>query len=475
LRTIKNKKKKEEMRKSLFIIFALLATTLTYAQKHYTVDDAWRDAQIKPLKQKSQTAQQRSLWFRNAKLGMFIHWNMSSLAMSEISLSKQFYDDDGENLLNNPRPTLIDCHNQEHHGWLDWFLPAIPKEVYDNLYKSFYPAMYNADSIVDMALRAGVKYIVMISKHCDGFCMWDSKYTDYDIMSTPYKRDLLGEMADACHRKGMRFCIYYSQRDWHHPDYTSATIAKYDLYMRNQISEILTKYAPVDAIFFDAKAWNGEKNIWEQDKLFKTIYSINPNILINDRCGVPGDYYTPEQRIGAIDMDNTWESCMTFTGSWAWKGFGSKVISTQKCLDYLISCVGGNGNLLMNVGPLPTGQIDPRENDRLTNVGKWLQTNGDAIYCTKGGPIKPAKWGTTTRKGNRMYLLVNDWSQFPSSLPNMNLKIKSVSVNNKHLDFKVSKDGSISFSVPDGMKDKYVTVIRIDTNKDLTNLPLINI
>jgi alpha-L-fucosidase len=132
--------------------------------------------------------------------------------------------------------------------------------------------MYNADSIVTTAQKAGVKYIVMVAKHHDGFCMWDSKYTDFDVMSTPFKRDILGEMANACHRSGMKFCIYYSQRDWHHPDYSSATLGKYNQYMRNQISELLTKYAPIDGIFFDADEWNGDSSIWEPEKLFKEIY-----------------------------------------------------------------------------------------------------------------------------------------------------------------------------------------------------------
>ncbi len=463
------------MRKTILFICLLLTSICSPAQKKYTVDDAWRDAQIKELKKKSPIAQNRSLWFRNAKLGMFIHWNMSSLVCGEISWSKQFYDDDGEHLIKNPRPTLVDCKAQEQTGWIQWFKPAVPKDVYDNLYKSFYPGMYNADSIVNTALEAGVKYIVMVAKHHDGFCMWDSKYTDYDIMSTPFKRDLVGEMADACHRLGMKFFIYYSQRDWHHSDYTSARIDKYNEYMRNQISELLTKYAPVDGIFFDAGAWKSDSTIWESERLFKTIYSINPNIIINNRCCVAGDYYTPEQKIGTIDMDNAWESCMTFTGFWSWHGFTSNVITTQKCLDYLISCAGGNGNLLIDVGPLPTGQIDPREKNRLSEIGRWLKTNGDAIYLTQGGPVRPAKWGTCTRKGKNMYLLVNNWVQFPSSISKMGFKVKSVMIKNKPIDFKTARDGTTTFVVPDTLKDKYVTVIRIETNTDLSSANLIDV
>lgn len=134
--------------------------------------------------------------------------------------------------------------------------------------------------------------------------------------------------------------------------------------MRNQIKELLTKYAPVAGIFFDAHAWNKDPEVWESETLFKEIYAIAPDILINNRYGVPGDYYTPEQRVGSIDMETMWESCMTFTGEWSWRGFANEVIPVEKCFDYLINCAGGNGNLLLNIDPLPTGQIDPREKSR---------------------------------------------------------------------------------------------------------------
>ena len=459
------------MRKVFFFLLVFCASQVM--AQNYTVEDAWRDAQIKGLKQKSPEAQQRSQWFRDARLGMFIHWNMSSVVCSEISWSKQFYEDDGEHLLKNTRPTLTGTKMQEHTEWYDWFEPAVPKEVYDNLYKSFYPGMFNADSIVTTALKAGAKYIVMVTKHHDGFCMWDSQYTDYDIMSTPFKRDIVGEMADACHRLGMKFCIYYSQRDWHHPDYSSATMAIYNQYMRNQIRELLTKYAPVSGIFFDAAEWNKDSLVWEPEKMFKEIYSIAPDIIINNRCAVPGDYSTPEQNIGDIDMENQWESCMTFTGFWSWHGFTSQVIPLEKCLNYLISCAGGNGNLLIDIGTMPTGQIDPREKNRLLGVGEWLKKNGEAIYMTQGGPIKPAKWGTCTRKGKDMYLLVNNWSEFPKHFPPFKFKIEAISVGNESIDYKKDKNG-ITFDVPEKMRDPYVTVIKVKTNADLSKTELIS-
>lgn len=447
-----------------------VATSL-YAQNKYSLDDAWRDAQTKELKQKSAIAQQRSLWFRQARLGMFIHWNMSSLVGGEISWSKQFYEDDGEHLMKNSRPTLRNCKMQEHTEWYDWFKPVVPKEVYNNLYKSFYPGMYQADSIVSTALKSGVKYIVMVAKHYDGFCMWDSQYTDYDVMSTPFKRDILGEMANACHRQGMRFFIYYSQRDWHHPDYASATIAQYNQYMRNQIRELLTKYAPIDGIFFDAGEWNGNPEVWEPEKMFKEIYAINPNILINNRCGVPGDYSTPEQEIGIIDMNHTWESCMTFTGFWSWHGFNSTVIPVEKCLSYLISCAGGNGNLLMDVGPLPTGQLDPREKDRLLKMGAWLRTNGEAIYATQGGPFNPGKWGVSTRKGKNIYLILSDWNEWNGRVSLNPRLIQSIRfLNGQLIRYTTDKNGVV-LQLDDDLKKPF-DIIKIQLKTDADKLEL---
>jgi alpha-L-fucosidase len=167
----------------------------TYAQTVSSFEQFWADAQKPDMASKSEESKLRIKWWRDARFGMFIHWDPSSLAASEISWSKQFYDDDGENMRDNPRPSpeLFNIH--EHQFWLNWFKPPVPWNVYDNLYKSFYPGMFNADTIVDIAKKAGMKYIIQITKHHNGFCMWDSEFTDYDIMSTPFKRDIIGEMA----------------------------------------------------------------------------------------------------------------------------------------------------------------------------------------------------------------------------------------------------------------------------------------
>ena len=376
----------------------------------------WADAQQAKRAGKSAAAQRRLEWWREAKFGMFVHWDPSSVAVSEISWSKQFYDDTGEQLRDNPRPSPGLYNIKEHQIWFDWFKPAVPREVYDNLYKSFYPGMFDADQFVAVAKQAGVKYLVQISKHTNGFCMWDTKFTDFNVMNTPFHRDIFGEMARACERAGMRFGVYYSQRDWHHPDYGPERMAKYNEYMFNQVQELLVNYPNISLIFFDCEEYYPWQ-LWDGEKLWRMIHGLRPDIVINDRCGLPADYATPEQWIGAYDLERDWESCMTFTGFWSWHGFQAPVIPFEECLRFLIRCAGGNGNLLMNVGPLPTGQIDPREADRLRRVGAWLEKFGESIYGTRGGPFPPGDYGVTTRKGDTIYVHVLKWPEGDLTLP----------------------------------------------------------
>jgi alpha-L-fucosidase len=390
-------------------------------------DRFWADAQKPKWADKSEASQRRLDWWRDAKFGMFVHWDPSSLAASEISWSKQYYDDTGDRLLDNPRPDPGLYGIKEHHEWLGWFKPAVPRAVYDNLHKSFYPAMFDADQFVATAKQAGMKYIIQVSKHHNGFCMWDTKFTDYNVMKTPFRRDIFGEMARACERAGMKFGVYYSQRDWHHPDYGPDRMPKYNEYMHDQIEELLVKCPNISVIFFDTEDYY-KWQIWDGQKLFRMIHRLRPDIIINDRCGVPADYATPEETVGAFNLERNWESCMTFTGFWSWHGFQTPVIPYEECLRRLIRCAGGNGNLLMNVGPLPTGQIDPREADRLRRVGAWLSANGESIYGTRAGPYPPGDYGVSTWKGDTIYVHVLQWPEGDLTLPPLDRRVKSARV-----------------------------------------------
>lgn len=444
---------------TITLISALLISMPAMAQI-YTPQDGWKDAQISIRSEKSAVAQKRIEWWQAARFGMFIHWNPSSLAASEISWSKQFYDDNGENLKDNPRPDPGFSGMKEHNEWLSWFVPAVPASVYDNLYKSFYPAMFDADKIVALAVQAGMKYIIMVTKHHDGFCMWDSKFTDFDIMSTPYKRDIVKEMAEATRKAGLKFGIYYSQRDWHHPDYKPETMSAYNAFMREQLKELLTNYGEISVLFFDSGEWKTWE-LWEGDQLFKMAYTLQPNILINDRCGVPGDFTTPEQKVGNFNNRRNWESCMTLTGFWSWHGFQTPVIPVDTCLKYLLSCAGGDGNLLMNVGPMPTGQIDPREETRLLQIGYWLRSNGESIYNTRGGPFIPNSGYVTTFRDNQIFVHILKTVNQELKLPGIKEKIiKAEWLNGQPVVF-TQKSDSIVLKVPEGTGAYKIRVVRL--------------
>jgi alpha-L-fucosidase len=456
----------ESRLKKMFLACLLLWACNVFSQTNTAFEQFWDDAQKPNWADKSKSSQQRLQWWLDARFGMFIHWDPSSIIASEISWSKEFYKDDGENMLDNPRPSpeLFNIH--EHKFWLDWFKPPIPGNIYDNLYKSFYPGMFNADTIVAIAKRSGMKYIIEVTKHHNGFCMWDSKYTTYDMMSTPFKHDIISEMAKACERAGMKFGIYYSQRDWHQPDYGPEHMDKYNEYMYNQVKELLTGNPNISVIFFDSEQYYPWQ-MWNGKELIKMIHQLRPDIIINDRCGVPGDYTTPEQTIGEFNNKRNWESCMTTTGFWSWHGFQTPVIPYEKCLENLIRCAGGNGNLLMNVGPMPTGQIDPREVNRLEKVGEWLSKNGESIYGTHGGPFMPDSIRVSTYKGNRIYIHLFDLKKDTFCLPGIKETILKASLlNGQEIDFS-QKSTLITFHLPKVAGIEPVKIISLTLDKDL--------
>lgn len=406
----------------------------------------WADAQQPNRADKSAAARRRLDWWREARFGMFVHWDPSSVVASEISWSKQFYDDAGENLRDNPRPGPGLAGIEEHRIWFDWFKPAVPRAVYDHLHKSFFPGMFDADQFVATAQQAGMKYLVMVSKHHNGFCMWDTALTEFNVMRTPFHRDILGEMAAACARAGLRFGVYYSQRDWHHPDYGPARMPRYNAYMHDQIEELLVKYPNISSLFFDCEEYYPWQ-LWDGKNLFRMIHRLRPDIIINDRCGLPADFATPEERVGASRPERDWESCMTFTGFWSWHGFQVPVISFAECLGRLIRCAGGHGNLLMNVGPLPTGQIDPREVDRLQQMGAWLARFGASIHGTHGGPWLPGEWGAATQQGSTVYVHVLRWPEGEVQLPPLADRIISARVMSGGKAVVQQTAGAVSLAV----------------------------
>jgi len=344
-------------------------------------------------------AAERLEWWREARFGLFIHWGPVSLKGTEIGWSRG-----GER------------RGYGSHG------TEIPVEVYDNLYQQFNPTNFNADAWVATAKAAGMKYLVFTSRHHDGFSEFDTHADDYKITSpeSPFRRDVVKELADACHRAGLRFGLYYSQPNWHHPDAFTDRHTNYLAFLKTQVRELLTNYGQVDILWFDGLGKSAKD--YDAEALNTMARKLQPRILINNRDGLAEDFDTPEQEIGKFQYDRPWESCITICDQWAWKP-NDQMKSLQQCLHTLVRCAGGDGNLLLNVGPMPDGRIEPRQVERLMEMGEWLGRYGETIYGTRGGPWKPTKSLASTRKGDTIYLHLLAWKGKTITLSNIPRKI----------------------------------------------------
>ena len=380
----------------------LLSATLLLSPLIATAAPSGADLSMVPqLHETKEQRDERMQWFRDGKYGMFIHWGPCTIGAKEIGWGRE-----------GNRPWDINKHG-----------PRTSDPEYDNYYKSFNPVKFDADALVQLAKKSGMKYMVLVTKHHDGFSMFDTKQSDYSIMHTPYGRDVVKAFADACHRHGMKMGLYYSTRDWYHPDYLVGDNKKYDAWYQEQIRELLTNYGNVDVMWFDhvgGRDWSK----WRFDDLFSMMYRLQPDMLVNNRaakfCGpvtpedkgpatkeletmTKGDYYTPEGRIGSLDIQDDWESCIHIGQGWSYRG-EEGFQTPEDCIKMLVSCTTGGGNLLLNVGPRADGTLTDGEFQSVKAVGAWLEKYGDAIYGTRGGPYKNGRWGGSCHKGNKIFL-----------------------------------------------------------------------
>jgi alpha-L-fucosidase len=401
----------------------------------------------------------RMKWWTDARFGMFIHWDMSSVAGTEISWSRK-----------GSKPLDI---FREPAGYVE-------DPVYDNLYKQFDPVKFNAKQWVMLAKDAGMKYIVFTAKHHGGFCMWDTKLTDYSIMHTPFRRDVVKELADACHQAGVHFGIYYSPRDWHHPDYGIGDNSKYHKYMMGQLTELLTNYGKVDVIWFDSFGHGDSFKYWHADEVLALVRKLQPQAVINNRCsffgeanrpGLEADFDTPENEIGAYQIHRPWESCICVMddGNWSYRP-DSKLKSFSECIKRLVGCATGDGNLLLDVGPSPLGEIPADQTGRMREIGAWLQKYGQSIYDTHGGPFRNGRWGGATFAGNDVYLHI-----FPSAfttfqLPVLNSKLVAAKNLTGGTVKTVEKDGRISVTIPVDSRTEPDTVIKLTFDRPVTRV-----
>jgi alpha-L-fucosidase len=392
-----------------------------------------------------------ALWQSN-RFGMFIHYDPCSLTGKEISWSRA-----GERR---------DRGEDSKDG--------TPAAEYDGLYRQFNPTNFDARIWVQIAKSAGMKYIVFTAKHHDGFAMFDSKLTDYKITQSPFGRDLCAELAQACHEAGIALGFYYSPPDWHHPDFFTTNQTEYVKYLQGQVRELLSNYGPVDELWFDTDGGVNTPETWGNTELFPMIRKLQPQILVTTRCGGWGDFGTPEQHIGGFQNDAPWETCMTIGNQWSWKP-DDQLKPLSQIIKTLVLCVGGDGNLLFNVGPMPDGRIEPRQVDELKQVGAWLSKNGESIYGTRGGPWKPTKTIASTRRGDVIYVHILHSQGEIIELPDIDGKIKSARIlGGKKIKF-TRAGGKLLLTVPTALRDANDTVVELKLAESAMDLPVMTI
>jgi alpha-L-fucosidase len=395
--------------------------------------------------------------FRDAKLGLFVHWGVySQLGQGEWVMQ-----------------------NRE-----------IPVGTYEWLASTFNPVKFDARAWVDIAKAAGARYITITSRHHDGFSMFASDATRYDIADwTAFGRDPLQELADACHRADITLFFYYSQLDWHHPDYfprgrtglstgrpESGDWTRYLDFMDAQLEELLTRYGPLGGIWFDGM-WDKPEADWRLARAYALIHRLQPAALIvpnHHQAPLPGeDVQTFEQdlpgantagfnttKIGSLPL----ETSLTMNRSWGFNITDTAFKSTRELVGYLVRAAGNDANLLLNVGPRPDGTIQPEAVERLREVGAWLATYGTSVYRTRGGPVPPRDWGVTTQRGDTVFVHVLDWPDRVLALPAFGGSVRSARmlVGGAAVPFTQSGAGltlTLPPAVPDE-PDRVVVILR---------------
>lgn len=404
------------------------------------------EAKAEPMAERDPAAVKR---WQEWRFGMFIHWGPVSLKETEISWSRAN---------SNPK-----CPN---HG-------PIPVDVYDNLYKQFNPVKFDARQWVAIARAAGMKYMVLTAKHCDGFLLWDSKVSDYNIMHTPFHRDVCAELARAAHEAGMGLGWYFSPMDWRDPDFRTERNAAFLARMQGEIRELLTQYGKIDILWFD---WDGRQAVYDQPNTYALVRRLQPEIMLTNRLDLSegnnnrqmlspfADFFTPEQSIGGFDNRRPWESCMTISrrGQWAWGGAKDGVKSFPQCMNMLIRCAGGDGNTLLNVGPTPSGEIASDQAERLKEMGQWLAKYGESIYRTRGGPFKPGEFGCSTHRGQTVFLHIQQWPDGPLVLPAIPAKIVRNQVLTGGRANVTQTAASVEIAMPPGDRQETDTIIALE-------------
>jgi len=313
-----------------------------------------------------------------------------------------------------------------------------------------------------------MKYMVLTTRHHDGFCLFDSKVSDFTSVKTAAGRDLVGEYVAACRRAGMRIGFYYSLLDWRWPAYHAGPkkdpkgFAKFREYVHAQVRELCTQYGKIDVLWYDG-GWPYDAEAWQSKKLNAMVRQLQPHIIINDRSQLPEDFDTPEQHIAASAAGRTWESCMTLNDNWGYSAADDNWKSTKQLISSLARCAGGGGNFLLNVGPKPDGTIPSPSVKRLNEMGTWMKMNGESIYGAERSPFLWSMVGLTAVKGNTVYLHVFRWPGEEICLAGIKNKVRSAHLLAGGERVKAVQEGDRLFlrGLPRKAPDKNDTVIAI--------------
>jgi alpha-L-fucosidase len=380
------------------------------------------------------TRETRMKWWHEARFGMFIHWGLySTLGRHEWAMEEE----------------------------------GIPVAEYEQQAKLFKPKPNAARDWAKLAKIAGQKYMVMTTKHHEGFCNFDTKLTNYCAPKQGPGRDLVREYVDAARAEGLRVGFYYSLMDWHHPDGARCKTdeqarRRFVDYIHGHIRELLTNYGKIDVLWYDVD-WPLTAAEWESEKMNDMVFNLQPEIIVNNRNGLPGDFATPEQQIRAEDT-RAWESCMTMNGSWGYQKADDDWKTPKTVVRNLASCAKDTGNYLLNIGPKPDGSI-PEESIRiLTAVGGWMQRNGSAIYESEKCQPGSSEFARFTRKGNTLYMHVHFWPGSAVSLGGLTNQVKSARLlaGGKEIKFEQDKFRLRMTGLPEKAPDDPVTTIAIE-------------
>jgi alpha-L-fucosidase len=387
------------------------------------------------------TRPERMHWWHAAKFGMFIHFGVySTIARHEWVM--------------------------ENEAW-----PIGPYTAHAG---SFHPAPNCPRAWAKLAKAAGMKYMVMTTKHHEGFCNFDTKLTDYCAPKQGPGRDVVREYVEAARAEGLRVGFYYSLMDWHHPDGARCATdeearRRFVDYTHGLIRELLTNYGKIDVLWYDV-AWPLDAKGWESERMNEMVFQLQPEIIVNNRNKLEGDFATPEQKIVAETNGRAWESCMTLNESWGYQRADDDWKSSRTVIRNLIECVRDGGNYLLNIGPKPDGSI-PEESSRILNeVGAWVQTNGHTIYESEICQVRRSNYASFTRIGNTLYMHVHFWPGEYVAISGLRTRVKSARLLKTGADVKFTQDDFQTkfIGLPQKAPDYPVTTIAIECESEPT-------